>query len=260
MVKRFLNSEYYLVKTLTLLIVFLTSAALYAQHIEKPKLVVEYIFYDNLNYMEYDSKLIIGDSESIFETKYSKFNTDKPTSNGNVITLNSKLSDQYQYVNNVLDSLYSFETLDNKTYKVSEVNPKFNWNLNFSDTKKINNYTCNKATMEFRGRSYTAWFAPEIPYFIGPFKFAGLPGLILEIQDDTQTFKWSVTRLKFKNNNAFIIPYDLHRIELYDYMLIRTEHLEKLRARVRSVLPRGTQFNRPKDYRKGIEKVYEWEL
>ena len=177
-----------------------------------------------------------------------------------MISIGGKLLDQYQHNHSIKDSLYSFESFNYEVYKVAEVSPKFNWNLNFSEVKQLNNYTCNKAKMQFRGRSYTAWYAPEIPCFIGPFKFAGLPGLILEIQDDTQTFKWSVTKIKFKNMSAFVIPYDSEKIELYDYMLIRTEHLEKLRARVRSVLPRGTQFNRPKDYRKGIEKVYEWEI
>ena len=260
MVKRFLNSEHYFVKTLTLLIVFLTSVVLYAQQIEKPKLVVEYIFYDNLNYMEYDSRLIIGDSESIFETKFSKSDSKKTTLKGTVISIGGKLLDQYQYNHSIKDSLYSFESFNDEVYKVAEVSPKFNWNLNFSEVKQLNNYTCNKAKMQFRGRSYTAWYAPEIPYFIGPFKFSGLPGLILEIEDDTQTFKWSVTRLKFKNNNTFVIPYNSQRIELYDYQKLSDEYIDKLRSRVRSVLPRGTEFTIPKDYRKGIEKVYEWEL
>ena len=249
--------------TMRILYIFLVISIysnVYSQTLKSPKLVVEYIFYDNLNYMEYDSKLIIGDSESIFETKFSKSNSNKPTIKGTMISIGGKLLDQYQYSSTIKDSLYSFESFNDNVFKVAEVNPKFNWNINFSEVKKMNNYTCNKATMQFRGRSYTAWYTPAIPFFYGPFKFSGLPGLILEIEDDTQTFKWSVTRLKFKNNNAFIIPYDSQRIELYDYQKLSDEYIDKLRSRVRSVLPRGTEFTIPKDYRKGIEKVYEWEL
>nr|WP_081964210.1 GLPGLI family protein [Porphyromonas macacae] len=35
----------------------------------------------------------------------------------------------------------------------------------------------------FRGRTYEAWFTPQIPLKEGPYKFDGLPGLILQIMD-----------------------------------------------------------------------------
>ena len=59
---------------------------------------------------------------------------------------------------------------------------QFNWNIT-SEKKKIEAYNCLKATTIFRGREYIAWFTPEIPLSDGPYKFWGLPGLILEIQD-----------------------------------------------------------------------------
>lgn len=34
------------------------------------------------------------------------------------------------------------------------------------------------ATTQFRGLTYTAWFALDIPINEGPWKFHGLPGLI----------------------------------------------------------------------------------
>ena len=37
---------------------------------------------------------------------------------------------------------------------VNESMPLFNWKLE-SETKKIGNYQCNKASLDFRGRSYT---------------------------------------------------------------------------------------------------------
>jgi GLPGLI family protein len=64
-----------------------------------------------------------------------------------------------------------------------------NWNIT-NETKKINNYTCYKATAKYKiinpkGVFYhpvIAWFCPEIPLQHGPRGFGGLPGLILELQ------------------------------------------------------------------------------
>lgn len=58
----------------------------------------------------------------------------------------------------------------------------FNWEIK-SETKEIEGYSVQKATTNFEGRDYIAWFAPKIPTSDGPYKFNGLPGLILEIAD-----------------------------------------------------------------------------
>ncbi len=57
------------------------------------------------------------------------------------------------------------------------------WSLQ-NQTKEIAGYTCKKATCNFRGRRYIAWYTPDIPIPDGPYVFSGLPGLILEIYDD----------------------------------------------------------------------------
>ncbi len=44
-------------------------------------------------------------------------------------------------------------------------------------------HRCQRATCHWRGRNYIAWFAPDIPIRRGPWKFGGLPGLIMKIHD-----------------------------------------------------------------------------
>lgn len=68
--------------------------------------------------------------------------------------------------------------------------PDIAWNIGDS-IKTILGRTCYKATCNFRGRDYTAWFAPDIPVMSGPWKLTGLPGLILEAYDSRKeyTFK-----------------------------------------------------------------------
>jgi GLPGLI family protein len=61
------------------------------------------------------------------------------------------------------------------------------WTIH-DETKDILSHTCKKATCRFRGRDYTAWYAVDIPISRGPYKFNGLPGLILEIFDTELLF------------------------------------------------------------------------
>lgn len=61
------------------------------------------------------------------------------------------------------------------------------WEIS-DETKEILGYQCFRATTDYRGRRWTAWFAPEIPVQDGPWKLCGLPGLILEAVDNHREF------------------------------------------------------------------------
>ncbi len=54
-------------------------------------------------------------------------------------------------------------------------------------TKEKFNGEAQKATTEFAGRKWTAWFTEELPFQDGPYKFRGLPGLIVKLEDATQS-------------------------------------------------------------------------
>ncbi|OIP45547.1 MAG: hypothetical protein COZ16_06750 [Flavobacteriaceae bacterium CG_4_10_14_3_um_filter_31_253] len=83
----------------------------------------------------------------------------------------------------------------------------FKWNI-LNESKDILGYTCQLATMNFRGRDYEAWFSSKLPVG-GPWKFDGLPGLILEMKsvDNFISFKAiSLKNLKVESktlNNPF---------------------------------------------------------
>ncbi len=66
-------------------------------------------------------------------------------------------------------------------YRYSEPIPEFEWTLT-DETEEIMGYPCNKATTTWRGREWTAWYS-DIPINAGPWKFQGLPGLILKVED-----------------------------------------------------------------------------
>ena len=66
--------------------------------------------------------------------------------------------------------------------RIYEDNISINWKLQ-NETKEIQGLSCNKATAKFRGRKYEAWYTKAVPIPFGPWKFHGLPGLIIELSD-----------------------------------------------------------------------------
>jgi GLPGLI family protein len=64
------------------------------------------------------------------------------------------------------------------------------------ETKMYLSYLCQKASAVFRGRSYEAWFAPDLPISDGPWKFVGLPGLILSIEDNRHYFSFQAVGIE----------------------------------------------------------------
>lgn len=73
-------------------------------------------------------------------------------------------------------------------YKYNEA-AKFNWKIG-TETKKFGNYNAQKATVNYGGRNWIAWFSTELPFTDGPYKFYGLPGLIIKIEDSDENYSW----------------------------------------------------------------------
>lgn len=69
----------------------------------------------------------------------------------------------------------------------TEPAPKQQWTLH-NETQTVIGYKCQRATCRFRGRDFEAWFAPSIPVKQGPWKFQGLPGLILKVYDKDKLY------------------------------------------------------------------------
>ena len=57
------------------------------------------------------------------------------------------------------------------------------WTMIADSVKTILGHTCRKASCSYRGRNYEAWYAIDLPVNAGPWKFSGLPGLIMSVQD-----------------------------------------------------------------------------
>lgn len=76
-----------------------------------------------------------------------------------------------------------------QTNMIVEETPVLKWNI-LPETQKIENYNCQKATVNFGGRIWEAWFSKDLPFPDGPYKFHGLPGLIVKLEDKTKSHQF----------------------------------------------------------------------
>lgn len=103
---------------------------------------------------------------------------------------------------------------------------KINWEIQ-PEFATILNYKVQKATTVFGGRKWIAWFAPEIPIQDGPYKFRGLPGLILKVEDSQQYHIFMMSSFE-KSTQSFVYPesetYD--SLPELDYRQYRKKYLQ----------------------------------
>lgn len=95
-----------------------------------------------------------------------------------------KFDDSFDVINNLSMNYYQYN-----------IKAKINWTIS-NEKKKIGNFDVTKATTEYGGRSWTAWFCQSIPLPYGPYLFYGLPGLILEVVDDKENYHFTFIQNK----------------------------------------------------------------
>jgi len=94
----------------------------------------------------------------------------------------------------------------------SEEIPVQEWQLH-DDTLTVCGNLCQKATCRFRGRDFVAWFAMELPIQNGPWKFGGLPGLILKVQDEEKMYDFECVKIDYHENKYPITMFDNKRFQ-----------------------------------------------
>ena len=63
-------------------------------------------------------------------------------------------------------------------------------------TATVAGYACQRATTTFGGRQWEAWFTRAVPVGDGPYKFYGLPGLIVKVGDLRGHYLFELTQLQ----------------------------------------------------------------
>ncbi|CAM1350854.1 GLPGLI family protein [Tenacibaculum insulae] len=159
--------------------------------------------------VDYTSVLVFNNNESIYITRNDsiekkRVHEQKVFKDKNNVHIVTKATNKYgfrYYTNFIKDSLFSRDI--GFTY-IKEKKPKINWIIT-EETKKIGSYLCIKATTEFRGRNYSAWYTPEIAVKYGPWKLQGLPGLILEAYDTKKEVYFYFKSFKYPGTTSVTI-------------------------------------------------------
>lgn len=134
-------------------------------------------------------------------------------------------------------------------------------------TKEILTYKAFLATAEFRGRKYNAWFTKDLPFNLFPWKLKGLPGVVLEFEDDegyikgiakfiilnsNVDFPTKVTKYFDEKDTTFIIPFK----KLIEY---ENEVLKIEMNKIIASSPKETKYEMTNIRDAALEKTFEWE-
>ncbi|MCY4781190.1 GLPGLI family protein [Sphingobacterium sp. UT-1RO-CII-1] len=159
--------------------------------------------------------LDISEEQSVFRSesthiKDSILNSDNPNSLMQTPKTQFRYTIVKNFSNNKIKSFHDYTTFK---FALEEEDSQINWQVH-NDNKDILGYNCSKATAKYKGREYTAYFAQEIPFSDGPYKFKGLPGMILQLQDSNNEYNFEVVGISNLKN--------------YDYYLARHENYKTI--------------------------------
>jgi len=145
-----------------------------------------------------------------------------------------------------------------KVFLIKDELKDIEWKLE-SETRNIGDYTCFKATttreiediesgVSFNGDkdlssadkepkmkeiTITAWYTPQIPVSAGPGNYHGLPGLILEVNDGTETVICSKIVINPKNASKIIEPDTGKELSQAAYDKIMEKKMKEMEERFR---------------------------
>jgi GLPGLI family protein len=160
--------------------------------------------------------LLIGKTVSKYYSQYileyNQFRKKHRETHENSPSIKTKGAWSYELFKNYpqgKETITDIASMLQSNYFYEEQLPTFNWEI-ANEKQLVLSYNCQKATMTFRGRDYIAWFTTDIPIPNGPWKFGGLPGLILKIADTKDNFIFECNGLEQLKKNE---PIKFYKVE-----------------------------------------------
>lgn len=108
---------------------------------------------------------------------------------------NLRSSIDYIVEKDLVKNITYFKTRLGRDQYIYEEDRKIDWKI-LPETVKIGEYEVQKAETTFAGRKWYAWFTQDIPFQDGPYKFKGLPGLIVKVEDANGDYSFDLQQSK----------------------------------------------------------------
>ena len=126
---------------------------------------------------------------------------------------------------------YYVQHIDDRSAVVRELfDDIFDWKVDATQDTVIAGFKCQKATTLSDDGITVAWFTNLIPIMDGPYKYAGLPGLILRIENSFGTTEVLSIELLSTKAESILIPEKekyISRKEFLDGRSVRVKRIEK---------------------------------
>ncbi len=169
------------------------------------------------------------------------------------MTVAKSINERYVENFKIEKEIVMFEDFAKIQYHIQDIYPDFSWHI-LSDKKIISGIECIKAEGTYRGNSFEVWFTNEIPLSFGPWKFCGLPGLILEAKTRNDEYSFVATKIEHTDTIISLPQVKLKDVTLKKFLEIKEEFYDRPYE-----VSRDTKFERVKMPRGGLELIYEWE-
>ena len=145
--------------------------------------------------------LLIGDEVSLFQSyiAYRNMNALRQAMRDGTFTgkIHVKSEDIARYLYKVYKNhpegkaTMMDRVLMSGTFLYEEDYPSMTWEYT-EDTATIAGHFTQKAVCKYGGRTWEAWFAPDLPFNDGPYLFCGLPGLIVKVADTQDHYRFEM--------------------------------------------------------------------
>lgn len=237
----------------------------YSQN-KKGDIKVEYKKFCDTNIpLTYYGVLCVHDNVSIYQDKLSTTErwVEKPSKSNADVRKPSTVMEPYLKINPAKKEMLFFSNIMQNTFLVKDNYNELAWNIS-EDTTTIAGYKCTKATTSYRGRDWVVWFTADIPMPFGPWKLHGLPGLILEANDSTNTFAYKVTKIEFSKADVFDKDFNTLIATKNSVPISYKQYFENMEEEAENRNKKSEKdFNASivtiKAPRGGMELKYEWE-
>ena len=153
-----------------------------------------YVWGNNREY-EYKAELKFNADEYRYELKEDE----------EAATYRWRKEDYIVYRDRSKGETFDITTLLSTEYVIKDTFTCQNWKIK-NDMKEVAEHICMNASFydTVKGKEVIAWFALDLPISIGPDKYCGLPGMILEINEADGAVVYTATNVLLSNEKVEI--------------------------------------------------------